>query len=501
MENDITRSGAPAPANVEGCDSVPDIAAWLSAALDEAPIAIVTMDRDHRVKSWNRAAEALFGWSADELIGQIYPLAPADLESESRTILRNCLRGEPIVWFETRRRHRDGRELHVALSAASFTGPRGEAGVVAVFSDITERVRSAREVAEQRRSLDDVEHRAHVGHWSWDAGTRLLTLSEELRRIAALGQDAAPFTDETFLERVHVDDRPRVRSRIERGLATGKTFRAVFRLLRPDGSVRLMQLIGQRAPGSQGEPARLHGNARDVTERRRLLGEVRSSRRQLRALNARLERVRSEERSAMAREVHDQLGQELTGLKMQLAAFAGRLPTDRPELRAECVPLLALVDQTLRSVRRVAATLRPPVLDSLGLEAAVEALAAAVLEPVGIRYELSLRLADLPLCPDRATAVYAIVQEALSNVVRHARARSTRVVLERQRGDLHLLVEDDGRGLGAGTVRAPSALGLIAISERTNSLGGTLRIEPRPEGGTRVRASIPWRIHGASPAS
>jgi PAS domain S-box-containing protein len=231
--------------------------------------------------------------------------------------------------------------------------------------------------------------------------------------------------------------------------------------------------------------------ATDVTERKRAEEAVRRSREQLRQLAARLQAVREEERTAIAREIHDELGQALTGVKMDLTWLIGRFPKHWKAVRARGQVLTTLVDETIDVLRDLSSRLRPSVLDDLGLSAAVEWQAADFQRRVGSGVEIVAHVEEVEINRDGATALFRILQEALTNVIRHAQA--SRVVVDLRTNDQAMVLEvrDDGQGIVALDLEGTRSLGLIGMRERATALDGTLDIESGEGTGTIVRARLP----------
>jgi PAS domain S-box-containing protein len=228
-----------------------------------------------------------------------------------------------------------------------------------------------------------------------------------------------------------------------------------------------------------------------VSERKRAEARLRESREQLRNLAARLQSVREEERAHIAREIHDELGQSLTGLKMDLAWLASRLPEDQPWLREKPQDMRRLIDATIQTVRKIATELRPGILDDLGLTAAIEWQAQEFQARTGIACEFISRLEEFPLERDRSTAIFRIFQETLTNVARHAQATRVSVSLRAHNGSLVLEVRDNGKGVTAEELADPQSLGLLGMRERALLFGGEVSISGQPGAGTTVTAQIP----------
>lgn len=233
----------------------------------------------------------------------------------------------------------------------------------------------------------------------------------------------------------------------------------------------------------------------DITEKKKMDEKLRATNEQLRALTARLARAREEESARISREIHDEMGQMLTALKLDISGIRSRLsrlPGDEARLlhtRAEEVAGLA--EQLQRSVHRISEELRPAALDHLGLEAAVESHLAALREKTGMEASLSGGLGERRLPSAVETGVFRIVQELLTNVVRHAGASRVGVELHASESALTVRVADDGRGVRPEDLSAPRALGLLGMRERAALLGGTFEIGARASGGTEAVVSLP----------
>jgi signal transduction histidine kinase len=216
---------------------------------------------------------------------------------------------------------------------------------------------------------------------------------------------------------------------------------------------------------------------------------------QLRALSAHLESVREDERTFIAREIHDQLGQSLTALKMDLA-WLGRRATESETVASSVVlarieAMSKMADGIIGEVRRISASLRPGVLDDLGLLAAIEWQGEEYERRTGIACKLTSNVGNQRFDSKLSTAVFRIFQEALTNVARHAAAKHVSVNLERHDHALELVVRDDGKGIAPEAATDLRSLGLLGMRERARSLGGTIAVGPDPTGGTTLRLHIP----------
>ncbi|HEX5574995.1 MAG TPA: sensor histidine kinase, partial [Gemmatimonadales bacterium] len=233
-----------------------------------------------------------------------------------------------------------------------------------------------------------------------------------------------------------------------------------------------------------GTPLRMVGATFDATERHHAEEALRASHEQLRQLAHRLDEVREEELTRISREIHDQLGHALTALRLDLAWIVPKLRRNREPVRHKAAEILALVDDTMDSMHRIAVTLRPPVLEDLGLAPALDALLKRFARKTGIEVELRADSDDVPAAARRA--LYRIVQEALTNVARHAQARRVRVELQCSADAVMLEVADDGIGIAPGMLGNSGSLGLVGMRERALALGADFQIQGGPRQGTTI---------------
>lgn len=233
---------------------------------------------------------------------------------------------------------------------------------------------------------------------------------------------------------------------------------------------------------------------RDATTRVRNEQALRRSREELRELSAVSQSALEQEKSRVARELHDEIGGSLTALKMDTAWVAERLPAGESAIAEKLAAMQKMLDHTVAATRRISSDLRPMMLDDLGLVPAAEWLVHDFQRRTGIVCELAIATAEIDLPSERATTVYRILQESLTNIAKHARATHAEVTLETESDTLILTVRDNGAGFDAAGPRAPRSFGLVGMRERVHLLGGEVRIESSPGKGTTVDARIPMAM-------
>ncbi|MGB8337446.1 MAG: CHASE domain-containing protein [Burkholderiales bacterium] len=232
---------------------------------------------------------------------------------------------------------------------------------------------------------------------------------------------------------------------------------------------------------------------RDITQRKIVEQELEASRKQLRELAVSVQKAREEEKSRIARELHDDLGQQLTALKMDLSWLAHRVPKE-VALAEKIQAMQALTNSSVTSLRRIASDLRPTMLDDLGLAPAIEWLTQDFAQRSGVKVHLNIGQHSQRLNKDAETAVYRIVQESLTNVTRHAKATNVFINMAYNEKRFSLTVRDDGIGLAPGSARKGKSFGLLGMKERVHVFGGTIYIAGQSDGGTTIEVVLPASV-------
>jgi PAS domain S-box-containing protein len=470
--------------------------ARLAAIVQSSDDAIIGKTLDGIVTSWNEGARRLFGYTAEEMVGQpLSRLIPKDRLDEEPTILARLRRGERVEHFETVRQHKDGSLVDVSVSISPVRDASGRiVGASKIGRDVGGRKRAQAAVDQANESLRelamvlelapvlvrDMENRIVL----WTRGAEgLYGFSKE----EALGRISHELFQTTFPESLeHFDEILHRTGRWEGALVHRK--RDGERLVVASQQIIYHDLGGQ--------PIRILEVNADITERQRAAAELHQSKEQLRALADRLLRAREEEATRIARELHDQFGRYLTTIKMDLRSIERVLAGEMTSqiacvLRQKAQTIGHTVDETVQTVRAIATQLRPGLLDDLGLAAAIEWQAADFQKRSGILCALTLPGEDPPASRDQATALFRIFQEILTNVARHAQAAKVWVHLGEEREAIVLGVEDDGVGISQAQVTEHRSLGLLGMRERATAFGGTIEIAGVPGQGTTVTVRMP----------
>jgi PAS domain S-box-containing protein len=315
--------------------------------------------------------------------------------------------------------------------------------------------------------------------------------------LEMLGYSEDEFRRMTFKEFTHPDDVTRD-WRLYQELVEGRreAYQIEKRYLRKDGAIIWGRLAVSLVRDAEGVARFGIGMVENITERKQAEQSLQDSLQRLHTLTSHLQSVREEERASIAREVHDELGQALTGLKIELAWLRRHTAAQSDAMPATALlekmdSMNGLIEQTIKTVRRIATELRPAILDTFGLVPALEWQTVDFQNRTGIACSFNSELETMPLDSKRATAVFRIAQESLTNTLRHARATRVRVSLESRDGTLILTIQDNGIGIREKNLQDPLAFGLLGMRERALLLGGDLQISGTPRKGTTVRLQFP----------
>jgi PAS domain S-box-containing protein len=300
-----------------------------------------------------------------------------------------------------------------------------------------------------------------------------------------------------WVAQLHPEEKEAVVNSLRAAMETGRdTWSCEYRFRRKGGGYAFVQDRACVVRDRGGRALRMIGGMSDITERKEGQEKLEKSRRQLRALSAHLQSLREEERTRIAREVHDELGQLLTALKMDVRWIEKRI--GERENDSALLPVLdkavqagEVADRAIVTVQQIASELRPSTLDNLGLVAALRHESGAFHNRTGIVCEVRLPEEPLDLPRVAATAVFRVFQETLTNVARHAHATRVRVQLRAEGDHLVLEVEDNGRGISPEALSSTKSLGLLGMEERAAVLGGQVMVTPAAPHGTRVTLRLP----------
>jgi PAS domain S-box-containing protein len=447
--------------------------------LDASTEPIVLIEPDGTMLALNDAAAASVRVPKEQLLGQrMYDFFPPKVVEGRRAAVARVLRERGPAHVEDEAEGRYFRATMYPLFDES-----GDVSRVVIYAqDVTEERQAQQAVRDREAEMTAVIERNPDGI-CLIVGGRISVCNSAL--AALVGCSSEKIVGHRLHDLMSPEDRERAKERGRILLEGGPSQPGEYDLLRCDGS-RVSVEIYSAAFDFRGEPA-LICTLRDVGMRKRAERELAESRDALRALTQHLESVREEERVQVSRDLHDELGSVLTALKIDMGEA---LEGDEERTRGLLTEMSGLVQQAIEVGRRVTARLRPGILDDLGLAAAAEWLGTDLERRTGVRCEVVLPEEEPELPEPIATTMFRILQEALTNVIRHADADRVEVVLESDDASVALTVMDNGQGFDPG-VPGGAGFGLLGMRERVRSFGGVLDVRSAPGDGTTIRVALP----------
>jgi PAS domain S-box-containing protein len=435
------------------------------------------------------AIETTLGYTPRELLGRnAFDLVhPEDLPRALAIFRAGVERPGTLEEEDFRVRHKDGSWRYFAGAGKNLLENPEVGGMVVTGREVTARVQAEQQALFQtsllehlRSAVVELDTEGTIIYWNNFARSLCQWATEEV-----LGKR---LLDIAIPRRGH----DRYNEVLQAVQATGY-WEGEFSAQRRDGTIFPVFLTVTSVRDRRGALVGYVGVAIDITERKEAEQRLRTSREQLRRLAARNQSIRETERTRISRDIHDDLGQQLTALKMDLSHLARDLGgrAAARDLAPDVASAIRIVDSSIKSVQRIAAELRPSVLDDLGLSAAIECQLQEFQSRTGIRSSIRRTDGDLPLDPERSTGVFRIFQEILTNIARHAQASAVKVRIEQQAGCLTLNVRDNGRGITRQQIVAPGSLGLLGMRERALRLGGKLSVQGVCGKGTWVSLRVP----------
>ncbi|MGB5354649.1 MAG: PAS domain S-box protein [Woeseia sp.] len=445
----------------------------------------------------NKSCSRILGYSNEELQALNY----LDLIHEDD---RDCVHqsiaalgeGRSVSLLDTRMRTRDGDFRDIVWNAVPWTEP----GLfLAVGRDLTSMRAAERKLNEQRLMLQRAEQMAQIGSWQYDLGRRVVTCSDGLQAIAQRENPSSEVALDELLKFVAHEDRELLTNSIRLVSNDQAPRRIQCHVLRPDGSIRIVQTSIDVVRDTHGEIYGVIGACLDITDINRTVEQLRESENKLRAFGQKLEQIREDERISISREIHDELGQMLTALKIDLTLLVRDVADpveaapDAPEIVAALKSMEKLVDSTIKSVRLIATQLRPEVLDAFGLIPAIQWHASEFERRTEIKCTVDAPAVTPLLSADSRISLFRITQEAMTNVARHANASQIMITIALRDRSIVLTIADDGDGFDPQQLETATSLGVLGMRERATMIGGTFAISCEPGRGTCVQVQAPLR--------
>lgn len=473
---------------------------YFQSLIENAQDIITVIDHEGEIYYDTPAVNRILGYKRNELIGEnaFDYIHNKDIEEVQKTFLKIIADPDQLASIEFRFRHKNGHWVYLE-SVANNLPDREEGSVIVINArDVTERHEHMQKLQEQETKLIEAQSIAGVGNWEWNIkGEPELEGSPEMYRIYGFDEEEFDQSYETFIQRVHPSDRKRIERIFTKAYQNKTSFSFEHKIVCPGGLVRHLFGKGEPIINEDGELVKIVGTVQDITDQKQKEEQLRKYSQRLRALSERVERTREEERTRIAREIHDELGQMLTVLKMDVSALREDVKTNESNefadhLDEEIQKVLERINDIINSVHRITTELRPEVLDNLGFLEALEWQARELGKRIDLELEFTSHVENTDfLDDDQINTLFRIFQETMSNVLRHSQASKVEIEIMKMNGYFILTVSDDGRGITEKEKQASSSYGIIGMRERVRFLGGDVYIEGKEGKGTQVTIQLP----------
>jgi PAS domain S-box-containing protein len=458
---------------------------------------VVVHQPDAAIILYNQEASRLLGIKEDQKI----PLAEwysvsADgerLTQEEYPALHVIRTGEPLINIVAGidKPGREGRTWVLMNAFPEFDEEKNLKQVVLTFVDITDAKRAEEKLKRSEYELNMAQGIAKTGSWEYNLHTRELKWSKELYRIYELEDTPAGELYEKYRQRFHPEDLPSLDTTLQRAIENKKGYTYQHRIVVGNGAIKHILGIGEIIQNENGDVTGLKGTGQDISEMIKAEEKLQNSYKQIKQLVTHLQDIREQERTSMAREIHDELGQQLTGLKMYISSLYKKIAPQEEDIREKFGSTLELIENTIKSVRKISMDLRPSMLDDLGLMAALEWQSNEFEKRSGIDSDFINETGNTEIPNRLKTGLFRIYQESLTNVARHADAKKIVSSLKLENNSLVLTITDDGKGFSFKNIESKKTLGLFGMKERTLEMGGHYEIKSEPGLGTTVSVTVP----------
>ncbi len=465
---------------------------YFQAVARNMPLGVAVVNKDQKIEYLNPKFTEMFGYSLKDLpdIHTWYKKAYPDKAVRDRMNLswkQELLSGSApgsVKQEASTIRNRRGDEISVHLRNTKIEEDRR----ILLYENITDRVRAEVLMLDGWNIYRNLVET--VLDWTWEIRKNGMFTYSSPQITNILGYMPGETVGRSFFDFLSDKDaKKELKALLHAGGKKNISFE--FSSQRKNGETVYLEMNAKPLFSRSGELIGFRGINRDITVRRMLEAELRVSHQKLRALTAKLEDVREEERTHISRELHDELGQVLTGLKIDLTWLAKRLPEEQRPLLDKANAMRGQIDSIIEYIRRIATQLRPKLLDDFGFVEAIEWLISDFRERTAIRCRFHSNLKHMSIDPKASTTIFRILQETLTNIMRHSGASSVSIDLKKTAAGLNIEVKDNGIGINENDMKASRSLGILGMRERVSILNGTMKIEGAPGKGTKIKISIP----------
>ena len=451
-------------------------------------------DEDGKILLVNDSFCKIFQMEKDQLIGKPFSTVYAKPEQEAalKAYQRDIQRDEIKTLFERENTLWNGRRVWFEFSNSFLTLPDGNKITLSIVKEISKRKKSEIELRESEQKFkmlfNNINDAVFVTQFSKDKsyGDFIEVNEVACRRLGYTKEEFLMLSPSAIVWQKCIDDFNLFNERLL------KEEHVIYDLVHRAKDKKLIPVEVNSHLFLYNDKLTVLSIARDITERKQAEEKLKRSSKLLRELATHLQSIREEERTMISQEIHDELGQVLTALKIQVSLLANKLNKNQGPLKQKINSLADMIDSSVESVQKISAKLRPGILDELGLIAAIEWQTEEFEKLTNIKCSLVLPKDEVKLERDKTTAIFRIFQEALTNIARHSEATKVAVSLLNHQSNIFLEIQDNGRGITQEQIKDFKSLGIHGMVERAMVFGGQVSIEGFTGSGTMVKVEIPF---------
>lgn len=468
---------------------------FLSSILESSiTVSIITTDLSGKIQYWNSGSENLFGFKASEVLGQKVTgilIKEEDLVTREKlhnltlTVQKTKLTQSTEVVFY----NKNGNQLWIYLTISPIINDKGEViGLSSIGEDVTQRKITELALIQNEEMFRNV----------WENSADGMRLVDEEAKIKLVNRAFSNLVNMPYEKLVgqafnvcYFEQNPKDLELFLKNLEYGTIPTRQSTTIKLWNGKEIPVEISNSFIYLQNNRKMLLSIFRDISEQKEYERRIKSSEEKYRQLALHLQSIREEERTKIAREIHDELGQQLTGIFFEVSGIKTMRTRSKAQLDERIDKIHEMVENLISSVQRIASELRPALLDDLGLIPAIEWEVSQFEQRTKINSKLNLNISELDLPKETATVIFRILQESLTNIARHSKAKKVIIDLKIENGDFLMEIIDNGIGVPEEKLSDPKSIGLIGMKERAFSCNGELLIDSKPKKGTRVKLRIP----------
>lgn len=452
---------------------------------DFAPSGYFTLSAGKAIQELNHSGALLLGRERSHLIGSNFGVfISKETQSLFDVFFLNVFNSKAKEICEVTIENEGNQPKYVHIEG--MVAGKGNQCLINVV-EITELKQTEEVLRKSESNLAEAQRIAHIGSWELDIVTNTLKWSKEMYTVFDISPETFDGRPESLINVIHPDDVEIFTNSIYGTFSSGNSPSLEYRVIHKNGSVHNIFAECGMEYNKSGQSVKNIGTAQDITEMK-ISEERKGALEQMHKLSEYTEKVRENERMAISRELHDDLGQSLTAVKIDLALI--KQSVSEGEVVAKINKVSDLVSETIKSVQRLTSQLRPPILDDLGIEAAIKWYIKEFAQRTGLSVFLEME-SGIVISADASLFIFRIVQESLTNIARHARADRADIMICKT-GDLfNFCISDNGIGITENEIKSKKSFGIISMKERTASMGGTFDIFCENGGGTIIKIIFP----------